>query len=143
MNSMKVTIRQIQTFYADQMAAHGYGRQTFRFETDAQGEPIVHRVDGQHADSHYLDDTFVSVLREIESVFDVRQNIYFVVIDNEVDRIVERATGRSGAGRAFQLTKNSGYALVPGGFSFTTAAHELGHTFGLAHDFRRLCTSMD
>lgn len=136
-NSMKVTIRQIQTFYADQMAAHGYGRKTFRFETDAQGEPIVHRVDGQHADSHYLDDTFVSVLREIESVFDVRQNIYFVVIDNEVDRIVERATGRSGAGRAFRATKNGGYALVPGGFSFNTAAHELGHTFGLAHDFRK------
>ena len=54
-DSMKVTIRQIQTFYADQMEAHGYGRKTFRFETDAQGDPVVHRVDGQHANSYYID----------------------------------------------------------------------------------------
>ena len=27
---------------------------TFRIETDAQGEPLVHRVDGRHPDSHYL-----------------------------------------------------------------------------------------
>ena len=46
-DSMKVTIRQVQTFFADQMEAHGYGRKTFRFETDAQDDPVVHRVDGQ------------------------------------------------------------------------------------------------
>ena len=51
---MKIAIRQIQTFYAEQMQAHGYGNKTFRFETDAQDEPLVHRVDGQHPDSHYL-----------------------------------------------------------------------------------------
>ena len=45
-DSMKVTIRQIQTFYIEQMQAHG--NKTFRFETDTQGEPLVHRVDGQH-----------------------------------------------------------------------------------------------
>ena len=54
-DSMKVTIRQIQTFYAEQMQAHGHGNKTFRFETDAQGEPMVHRVDGQHPESYYSD----------------------------------------------------------------------------------------
>ena len=53
-DAMKVKIREVQTFYADQMAAHGYGRKTFRYETDAQGEPLVHRVDGRRADYHYL-----------------------------------------------------------------------------------------
>ena len=43
-DSMKVTIRQIQTFYAEQMQAHGHGNKTFRFETDARSEPLIHRV---------------------------------------------------------------------------------------------------
>ena len=46
-DSMKTVIKQAQTFYAEQMQAHGYGNWTFGIETDVQGEPMVHRVDGQ------------------------------------------------------------------------------------------------
>ena len=68
-DSMKVTIRQIQTFYAEQMQSHGYGNKTFRFETDAQGEPLVHRLDGQYPDSHYFtSDTFSGIYGEIRQV---------------------------------------------------------------------------
>ena len=52
-NSMKTMARRVQTFYAEQMQAHGYGDRAFRFETDAAGSPKVHRVDGRHSDSHY------------------------------------------------------------------------------------------
>ena len=128
-DSMKVTIRQIQTFYADQMAAHGHSRKTFRFETDARGEPLVHRVDGQYPDSHYLDNTSATVPDEIRQKFDTQANIYFTVIDNSINAI------GTGDGR-FAGGTGSIIALVPGGFHWTTAAHELGHTFGLAHDFR-------
>ena len=78
-DSMKVAIRQIQTFYAEQMQAHGYGNKTFRFETNTQGDPMIHRVDGQHPDSHYLDNTSATVLDEVEQVFDRAANIYFTV----------------------------------------------------------------
>ena len=61
---MKDEILDIQTFFAAQMGAHGYGEVTFRFETDPQGEPMVHRVDGGHPDSHYLDNTSGTVLDE-------------------------------------------------------------------------------
>ena len=129
---MKDEIRNIQTFYRDQMRAHGHGDMTFRFETDAQGEPLVHRVDGQHPDSHYLDETFNAVISEVDQAFDKTQNIYFIVIDNSIDVIGSvRATGRGGA-----EGKNGGIVLVPGGFSWQTTAHELGHAFGLEHDFR-------
>ncbi len=134
-NSMKGTIRQIQTFYAEQMQAHGYGSKTFRFETDVRGEPLVHRLDGQHPDSYYLDNTFLTMFDEVEQVFDLRKNVYFIVIDNSIDAIGTGGGQRAG-GTAGSRGKNGGDALVPGGFSFHTAAHELGHAFGLSHDFR-------
>ena len=132
---MKVAIRQIQTFYAEQMQAHGHGNKTFRFETDARGDPMIHRVDGQYPDSHYLDNTSATVYDEVKQVFDTdANNVYLVVIDNSIDAIGSvngrRIAGVGGGGR------NSGSALVPGGFGFRTAAHELGHAFGLQHDFR-------
>ena len=133
-DSMKVAIRQIQTFYAEQMQAHGYGNKTFRFEPDAQGEPIVHRVDGQHSDSHYLDNTSLTVLDEVEQVFDVRKNIYFIVIDHSIDAI-GIGNGKWASGVGSRRGKNGGFALVLGGFSWLIAAHELGHAFGLEHDF--------
>ena len=123
---MKDEIRNIQTFYRDQMRAHGHGDMTFRFETDAQGEPLVHRVDGQHPDSHYLDSTFGPVRAEVGQAFDLSENnVYFIVIDSGGGRL--RGVGSGG--------RNRGTALVYGGFSWQTAAHELGHAFGLLHDF--------
>ena len=134
-DSMKVAIRQIQTFYAEQMQAHGHGNKTFRFETDTQSAPVVHRVDGQYPDSHYLDNTTRTVLEEVEQAFDSDVNIYLIVIDNSINAI-GTGNGRRAGGTGGNRGKNGGYALVHGRFSFHTAAHELGHGFGLSHDFR-------
>ena len=132
-DSMKVTIRQIQTFFAEQMQAHGYGNKTFRFETDAEGEPMVHRVDGQHSDSHYLNDTVGTVFNELEQVFNLDANIYFIVIDNGRNSIGSGGWRVGGVGG--RRGRNGGDTLFPDRFSFQTAAHELGHAFGLSHDF--------
>ena len=126
-DEMKAVIRRVQTFYAEQMQAHGYGDKTFRFETDAQGEPLVHRVDGQHPDSNYLGG---DVFEEIRQRFDLERNIYLIVLDNSTD-LIGNAGGIGGRGG-----KSSGYALVPSSVHFETVAHELGHAFGLQHDFR-------
>ncbi|MDE2828961.1 MAG: M12 family metallo-peptidase [Gemmatimonadota bacterium] len=131
---MKDEIRNLQAFFAEQMQMHGYGDRTFRFETDEQDEPLVHRVDGQQPDSHYLYDTTGTVLDEIEQVFDLYTNIYLIFIDNSINAI-GRGSRRVG-GVASQTSKNSGSVSVPGKTNWRTVAHELGHAFGLHHDFR-------
>ena len=140
-DSMRVRIREVQSFFAEQMQAHGYGSKTFLAETDAQGRPQVHRVDGAHPDSHYLDVTGV-VLQEIGQVFDLEENIYIVFVDITMDAIGV-GEGRLARGIGARFDKKKGWvvihgseALVPGVGGYGLAAHELGHAFGLPHDFQ-------
>ena len=131
---MKDEILNIQAFFAEQMGAHGYGNKTFRVETDAQGEPIVHRVEEGHPDSRYFDNNDL-IFDEIEQGFDLNANIYLVVIDNSGEEVIEGATGIG-----YPIGKKGGFVLVNEEFSRDSAGnlatHELGHAFGLGHDFR-------
>ena len=126
---MKEDIQRIQTFYAQQMQAHGYENNTFQFESNAQGTPIVHRVDGEYSDNSYLPGD-QKIVEEIEQLFDIRKNIYWIILDTSAAGLGGQIQG---IGR--RVSKNGGYALVPDAFHWTEAAHELGHAFGLLHDF--------
>lgn len=123
---IKAEIRTIQHFYAEQMQAYQHGNKTFRIETDAKGEPMVHRVDGQHAAHNYIGQNGVDVvLNEINPALSIGANtVDFIVIDSE------HYDAAGGGGR------NGGFAYVDSDFSWQTGAHELGHAFGLEHDFR-------
>ena len=129
---MKEEILHIQAWYGEQMEGHGYGYKTFRIETDDDGDPVVHRVDGQHPDSHYLEDTWI-VLDEIRGAFDLSQSIVAVVVDNSSNLL-----SRSAVGKATWGGKREGVALVTAEFLWRTLAHELAHIFAQAsyHDFR-------
>ena len=128
---MKDEMRSLQTFFAEQMQAHGHGKKTFQYETDATGEPKVHRVDGQHSESYYITNNN-EPRGELQQKFDMwRHNtIYLIVLDNRTGGISEHVGGIAGG------EKYSGTAWIPSEFSFELAAHELGHAFGLQHDFR-------
>ncbi len=120
----------IQAWYGEQMETHGYGYKTIRLETDDQGDPVVHRVDGRHPDSHYLGQAWGSV-NEIRDAFDLSQSIIVVVVDISTNWISGIA-----AGAATWSSKQSGIAMVEGEFTRVVLAHELAHTFGMGHDFR-------
>ena len=132
---MKDEILSIQTFFGEQMDAHGYGHTTFQVETDSRDEPIVHQVDGQHPDSHYHDNTSGTVLDEISLAFNLEANIFLIVFDySRIGFDVGRSHPAAGLGS--RGGKNGGFAFVPGEFESRVAVHELGHAFGLGHDFR-------
>ena len=129
-DKMKTTIREVQRIYGDQIRAHGFRERTFRYETDAQGEPMVHVVNGTGGNSDY-----VSALARIESVYgyDLSSNIYFIVLGNEED-----LQSRNVLGLGFQTSRNGGWAMLRQYIDpnwVTRAAHELGHAFGLWHNF--------
>ncbi len=83
-DSMQAVIRLAQTFYGEQMAAHGYGDRTFRIETDADGEPLVHHVTGQHEAGHYEGslDNYANIDRAIRQRFSFYNNVYLVFVDH-------------------------------------------------------------
>ena len=142
-------IKEVQQFYADQMEHHGFGRKTFTFEKNEDGSVKVYLVEGQYTDAYYLKDTPKKVDREIYERFDESKNVHFIIADVSSDRINNRRENVSGVGSLipsginyFELGSwraQSGHAMVPAagsGFRWEIIAHELGHAFGLHHDFR-------
>ena len=97
----------------------------------------MHRVDGQHPNSYYLENTDSKVRDEIEIMFDIETNIYHTIIDYSMNDIGRAQGDRHGAsGSLPYVWKTGGYILHPANkFDFVTVAHTLGHAFGLHHDF--------
>ena len=137
-------IKDVQQFYAEQMQAHGFGRKTFTFETGANGMVTIHRVDGRFGDRHYHENTLHKVEQEIGERFDLSKDTYLVAAEISSERIDNRWCGKGGfklhgGGKGGFDWHGGGKAIIPASghcFDTNTTAHELGHAFGLAHDFR-------
>ena len=133
-------IKDVQQLYANEMERHGFGRKTFRIETDGNGKTLVHHVRGRFNDAYYQKHTSQRVYEDTKERFDWSKNIYLYAID--------LSTGLIGVGDAGGVSDGQGYDKADGGGGFaiftvfvgdyarSLLAHELGHAFGLSHYFR-------
>lgn len=127
-------IKATQDIYASQMEYYGFGRKTFKFETNAAGKAVVHHLNGQFKDTYYQK-TSAKIWDEIDKQFDVYSNIYLAALESRSEVLDGFASG-------FGISTGDfgGKVVIPAsGPGFNTTAvtvHELGHAFGLVHDYR-------
>ena len=125
---MDELIKDVQQFYAVHMENHGFAPKTFQFETDARGRAVVNRVKGKFNAPYYngAGGAHTRVRDEIGRQFDTSQDFYYLVV---IDPSITFApTGIGTIATTF---------LDDTGFDVELAAHELGHVFGLTHDYSR------
>ena len=124
---LETIITHTQQSYAEVMEQQGFGKKTFRIETDDTGKVVVHHIKGRFGDTYYHTDIFSKVYREIDNRFDLSTNIYLVALDISNESVL---CGVAGVGLGI-IHASSGC------FNVAVAAHELGHAFNLPHDRRR------
>ena len=142
--TLDALIKETQEFYANQMENHGFGRKTFTFEKDANGNAVVHHIKALSPTVDYINSGNNKILQELSNQLDPVRHIYLVVLDASLEGSLKHACGvatswgiSAGVGTS-EMSDEGRIAVIyaPGAScsNLGTTAHELGHVFGLGHD---------
>jgi len=141
-------VKATQTFFADEMERHGYGRKTFVIDTNVLGQTRIENVIATHdlqdyVDANDYDEIIAEMIDRFGPVWDIHQfqEIRLFFID---------FFGHSCGGRGLNRGNGNGEAFLCKGFdkavngrrhhkrnqwTVEIIAHELGHVFGLGHNW--------
>ncbi|MDE0681289.1 MAG: T9SS type A sorting domain-containing protein [Candidatus Poribacteria bacterium] len=136
-SKIEMWIKGVQKFYADMMEVRGYGRKTFKYETDENGKAVVHHITGGFTDTYYNNNDKWKVWDEIRDAgFDPTKNIYAAFMDfSEILDGLHCGTGGSwDHGGVVNLIASE--ECLDSDYGHWLAVHEFGHAFGLQHDYR-------
>ncbi len=145
-------LRDLQTFFADEIQRHGFGRKTFDFEKNSEGSAKVYLFEGKTTDEYY-DYTSSSVLNEIEQYFELSNNCYFIIVDKSTEKALSKNKYTSSGlknirkiVRDMELSLRDYIFRQQGGdivvhtplnrYAKHGLAARFGHTFGLKRDYR-------
>ena len=149
---LRTLIADANRYYADEMQRHGFGRKTFAVETDSNGVPVVHSIVGRFEEGYYRQNekysrgVYKAKGEILERYPDGPQHIYVCVMDMTENAFVRNSSGGCAFG-GLHFAEGSrdrdalgGYVVIPASGSCSKSLplmmHELGHSFGLHHDFR-------
>ena len=96
-------LKRVQKFYADQMENYGYDRKTFRYETDPDGNAVVHHIVGKHDDAAYRKNPS-RCFGEFAQKIQTQKTILLIFID---------VSGGTIGGNACGVTYSGGRILIP------------------------------
>ena len=73
----------VQKFFEDEMNRNGFGRKSFKLQTDANGKTLVYHINGEFTTEYYnaQPGAFNKVFTEISEQIDTSQNIHFIAAD--------------------------------------------------------------
>ncbi|MYB65015.1 hypothetical protein F4X73_10025 [Candidatus Poribacteria bacterium] len=78
-------LKDVQTFFADEMDRHGLARKTFNFKKNTNGTAKVFLFEGKTSYRYYNEDSS-QILEEIEQRFELSNNLYFVILEKSIEK---------------------------------------------------------
>lgn len=125
-------VKEVQMLFSNEMTRHGYKGKTFAIQTDKNRRLVVERVKTDNPLSYYLGQDSHAVMREMGerfgNVYDhSRREIRLFFIDLQ---------GAPGCGFGSGGSPNGSAYVFGTCWTNEVIAHELGHAFGLEHDWR-------
>lgn len=124
-------------WYSHQMRQHGYGGMSFKLpRSGGDGQLPITYLRAKHRKADYLGERG-DIAKEVSSHFDDSRGIRLVFMN--------APSGVCGFGKTWNTWDTDASVFLYGGKAFihmdgcglVTVCHELGHAFGLHHDFRR------
>ena len=123
---------EVHDYYGREMQRLIHVRKTFRIETDANDQIVVHTIKGNHPTARYIAaDTYNAIAPEIPNRFKVKNNSHVIFVGGlqKIDNSI------AGIATSFFGNVSGGWALIPANnMPIRVVVHELAHTFGVKHN---------